>query len=132
MIHFSTFKVSLGYYISIPYLCIYSCVLFFIGVNEYPFYLLKSYRFPILLLSTFICYLLFFMSVYFDRGFSTSYLNYIAFLGVILTSFNLIFLINEIQPLGLAIEHLVFQFIHLYSYLAHLLSVQFELNSSSE
>ena len=129
---FSISKVSLGYYITIPYLGIYSCVLFFIGVNEYPFYMLKFYRFPILLLCTLVCYLLFSISVYLDLGFSTSYLNYIAFLGVILTSFNLIFLINEIQPMELAIEHLVFQFIHLYLYLAHLLSVQFEQNPSSE
>lgn len=121
-----------GYYITIPYFSIYSCLVFLIATNEYPFYTLESYRLSTLLLSTLICYLLFSISLYFNLGFSTSYLNYIAFLGVLLTTFNLIFLINQTKPTKLIIEHLVFQFIHLYLYLTHLLSVQFELNTSSQ
>ena len=129
---YDVYTVDEGYYVTIPYLSIYSCLVFLIATNEYPLYTLESYRLSIVLLSTFVCYLLFSISVYFDLGFSTSYLNYIAFIGVLLTTFNLIFLINQSKQTKSVIEHLVFQFIHLYLYFAHLLSVQLEFNTSSQ
>ncbi len=105
---------------------IHSCLVFFISTNEYPLYTFESYRLSTMLLYTLICYILFSISIYFEFGFYTSYLNYIAFIGIILSTMNMIFLINQQQPMKYMISYLLFQFIHLYLYLAHLLSVKFE------
>jgi hypothetical protein len=81
-----------------------------------------------MLVCSLVCYIVFsIIGIEFHR----SYLNYIAFIGVFLSTLNMIYLINQTKQMKFMINYLLFQFIHLYLYLAHLLSVKFELNFSS-
>jgi len=85
-----------------------------------------------MLLCSLICYILFSMSIYLGIEFHTSYFNYIAFIGLFISTFNIIFIINSNKQIKFIVNFLIFQFIHIYLYLTHLLSVKFELNSQFE
>jgi purine-cytosine permease-like protein len=83
---------------------------------------------------SFICYILFSMSVFLGIEFHRSYFNYIAFIGLFITTFNVILIIENQQYKNKEIKYniinfLIFQLIHIYLYLAHLLSVKFEINT---
>ena len=119
----------LGYYITIPYFIIYSCLVFIISLNEYPFYTIDSTRLILILISSFISSTLFFLSLSFGKIFDHSYLNYIAFLGLCISTINVIFIFNSNKPMKSIINFLLFQFVQIYAYLTHLLSVKFELKN---
>lgn len=123
----------LGYYITIPYFIIYSCVIFVISNTEYPFITVKSYTFSMMIICSLICYILFFISILFGIEFHRSYFNYIAFIGLFISTCNIILIINyKNKHLKFIVNFLIFQLIQIYLYLAHLLSVKFELNIQSE
>jgi len=130
---YKDYTIDEGYYITIPYFIIYSCLVFIISINEYSLFIIESYQFSLILLCTFICYILFSMSIYFGIDFHRSYFNYIAFIGLFISTFNVILIINCNKKMKFfIINFLIFQFIHIYLYLAHLLSVKFELNFQSK
>jgi len=83
-----------------------------------------------------ICYILFSMSIFLGIEFHASYLNYIAFIGLVIATFNVMFVIAHNQytnkQIKFIVNFLLFQLIHIYLYLTHLLSVKFEINTQSE
>jgi hypothetical protein len=76
------------------------------------------------------------MSIFFGIEFHTSYLNYIAFIGLFVSTINTVLIINYNQyknkQIKFIVNFLIFQLIQIYMYLAHLLSIKFELNIQSE
>lgn len=130
---YKDYTIDEGYYITIPYFIIYSCLLFMISIYEYPCLIIETYKYCLILLCCFICYILFSISIYFGIEFHESYYNYIAFIGLFISSFNVILIINSNKQMKLfLINFLIFYLIHIYLYLAHLLSVKFELNNQAK
>ena len=89
-----------------------------------------------MIICSLICYILFFIIILFGIEFHRSYFNYIAFIGLFISTFNIILIINydkyKNEHLKFIINFLIFQLIQIYLYLTHLLSVKFELNIQSE
>lgn len=84
-----------------------------------------------MLISSLVWYILFSTPVYLGFELHASVLNYIAFLGLMTGTGNVMLIIDENQlgrkPSILVINFLLVQLIHIYLYLTHLLSVRFEI-----
>ncbi|CAF2040552.1 unnamed protein product [Rotaria magnacalcarata] len=124
---YKDYTIDEGYYITIPYFIIYSSFIFFIGIIEYPLFIIESFDLSMMLLCSFTCYLLFSTSSFLGIEFHTSYLNYIAFIGLAIGTYNLMLILNSNKniPMKFIIHFLTLQLMHIYLYLAHLLSVKF-------
>lgn len=126
---YKDYTIDEGYYVSIPYFILYSCFIFFLSINEYPYYSLNSFEILFLLSLSLIFYSLFLLSRYSRIEFHNNYFNYLACFGLILSTVNLILILNSKKSNYSFVSILSHQLIHIYFYLTHLLSVKFELNS---
>ncbi|UJR21762.1 hypothetical protein I4U23_024837 [Adineta vaga] len=131
---YKDYTIDEGFYISIPYFIIYSCLIFIFGITEYSGYTFDSSTSFIIFLSSLVCYILFASNILFGIELHTSYLNYIAFLGLVVSTFNIRFIIThqQNQEIKSIVDLVMFQLVHIYQYLTHLLSVKFEFNLQSE
>ena len=89
-----------------------------------------------MLISSLVCYILFSTGICVGLELQASALNHLAFLGLFTGTCNVLLTIDENQPgrksTILVINFLLLQFIHIYLYLAHLLSVQFEIRPQTK
>lgn len=122
------YTIDEGYYISIPYFIIYSCFIFLISIYEYSYINIDLYQYYVMLLACFSCYLLFSINISYEKYFQGNICNYIAFIGLCISTFNVVLIINCNQQMKLLIiNFLIFYLVHIYLYITHLLSIQFEL-----
>ena len=77
-----------------------------------------------------LCYVLFSMSTYVGLELHSSALNYLAFLGLLVGTSNIGSCTFMDQSRVFMVNFFTFQLIHIYLYLAHLLSVRFELTAA--
>ena len=117
----------LGFSISIPYFILYS---YFISIFSITHYSLPMLNCSIIFLSSLISYLLFATNILLGIQIHRSYLNYLAFVGLVVSTFNVRLILSQ-QEHQQIVDLLTTQFVHIYQYITHLLSVKFELNPES-
>jgi hypothetical protein len=125
---------DLGYYIAIPYFIVYACCIFLVSTNLNPLNMIQSYRLSSVLICSFIFYTIFSMCIYLGLALQTSLLNYIAYLGLAIGTWHMMFIFDDVNYRNqtklssiITMNILLVQLIHIYLYLTHLLSVKFEM-----
>jgi hypothetical protein len=111
-------------------LIIYACLVFGINGSSHPFFLLRSSSASFMLGCSLLCYVLFSMSTYVGLKVHSSALNYLAVLGLLVGTSNIGSCTAMDQSRVFVMNFSSFQLIHIYLYLAHLLSVRFELTAA--
>lgn len=122
--------LPLGFHISIPCFIIYSCLVFVVAKADRPFFGIEPATFSITFICSLVCHALFTVPTLLGMSLRASCLNYIAFLGLAVATFNVVFIIerSQFETIEAASDILLLQLVHVYLYLTHLLSVAFEMN----